>query len=115
MHVCGDVTDRLESLALTGVDCLSLDQIVDLGFARKVLGENICLMGNIDPTQTILFEKPEKVEEECRRAILKAGANGSFILSSGCLVPASAPPQNIQAMVRAASRFTKDTSESSHA
>ena len=32
-HICGDNSDRLEILASTGVDALSLDSKVDLGFA----------------------------------------------------------------------------------
>jgi uroporphyrinogen decarboxylase len=102
MHICGDTTDRLESMALTGVDCLSLDQKVDLGYARNLLGQRVCLMGNVDPTYTLPFKKPEEVEEESKQAILKAGMNGSFILCSGCGVPAITPPENIRAMVRAA-------------
>lgn len=101
MHVCGDTSDRLQSLARTGVDALSLDSKVDLGYARKLLGEGICLMGNIDPNQTLVFGKPEQVEDESKQAIRKAG-KGGFILSSGCAVPAVAPPENIRAMVRAA-------------
>lgn len=102
MHICGDTADRLESLARTGVDGLSLDTKVDLGYARKLLGEGICLMGNIDPNQTLVFKKPAEVEEESKEAIRKAGMNGSFILSSGCGIPAVAPPENVRAMVRAA-------------
>ena len=35
IHICGDTSDRLESLAATGVDCLSLDMAVDFAKARK--------------------------------------------------------------------------------
>jgi len=101
MHICGDTSDRLESLARTGVDALSLDSKVDLGYARKILGEGICLMGNIDPNQTLVFGKAEQVEDESKQAIRKAG-KGGFILSSGCGVPAVTPLENIRAMVRAA-------------
>ena len=104
LHICGDTTDRLESLTRTGVDALSLDSKVDLGYARKLLGEGICLMGNIDPNQTLVFKKPEHVEDESKQAIRKAGMTGGFILSSGCGVPAVTPPENIRAMVRAARR-----------
>lgn len=102
MHICGDTSDRLESLTRTGVDCLSLDSKVDFGYARKVLGEDFPLMGNVDPTYSLPFKKPEEVEEESREVINKAGMSGGLILSSGCSVPAMTPPENIEAMVRAA-------------
>jgi uroporphyrinogen decarboxylase len=102
MHICGDTNDRLQSLAETGVDCLSLDSKVDFGYARKVLGENFPLMGNVDPTHTLPFKKPEEVEKEAREVISKAGESGSLILSSGCSVPSITPPENIEALVRVA-------------
>lgn len=101
MHICGDTNDRLQSLAGTGVDCLSLDSKVDFGSARKVLGENFVLMGNVDPTFTLPFKKPDEVEMEAREVINKAGMDGNLILSSGCSVPSITPPENIEAMVRA--------------
>jgi len=102
MHICGDTSDRLQSLASTGVDCLSLDSKVDFGYARTVLERNLCLMGNVDPAFTLPFKKPEEVAEESREVINKAGMSGSLILSSGCSVPAMTPPENIEAMVRVA-------------
>ena len=101
MHICGDTSDRLESLARTGVHCLSLDSKVDLGHARKTLGQ-MCLLGNIDPSHTLIFKKPQEVEEVTREAIGKAGARGAFILSSGCGVSALTPPENIRAMAKVA-------------
>jgi uroporphyrinogen decarboxylase len=102
MHICGDTSDRLQSLASTGVDCLSLDSKVDFGYARRVLDRKFCLMGNVDPTYTLPFKKPEEVAEESREVVDKAGMSGSLILSSGCGVPAITPPENIEAMVRVA-------------
>ena len=101
MHVCGDTTDRLESLALTGVDGLSLDHKVDFVYAKKVLGNRVCLIGNLNPTDTLVFKSANEVYEEARDLISAMGPS-HFILSSGCSIPANAPPENIEAMVRAA-------------
>ncbi|NVM26312.1 MAG: hypothetical protein HWN70_10430 [Desulfobacterales bacterium] len=54
------------------------------------------------PGYTLPFEKPPEFEEESGESINKAGMSGSLILSSGCSVPAMTPPENIEAMVRAA-------------
>ncbi len=101
MHICGDTTDRLESLALTGVDGLSLDHKVDLVYAKKVLGNKVCLIGNLDPSDTLTFKKADEVYEESRKLICAMGPS-NFILASGCAIPAEAPPENIKAMVKAA-------------
>lgn len=105
MHICGDTTDRLKKMAQTGVDCLSLDQKVDMGKAREILGNDICLFGNVDPTNTLLFQDAEKVEQESRQILSKAAGDGAFILSSGCGVAHESPAENIRAMVRMAKNF----------
>jgi len=102
MHICGNTSDRLQSLASTGVDCLSLDSKVDFGYARRVLGSDFPLLGNVDPTLTLPFKEADEVERESREVIEKAGMDGGLILSSGCSVPSITPAENIEAMVRAA-------------
>jgi uroporphyrinogen decarboxylase len=104
MHVCGNTEDRLESLALTGVDCLSLDQAVDFEKARQVLGPDYCLMGNVDTT-LLATGSPEKVEGATREVIRKAGERGHLLVSAGCLVAGNVPPENMSAMVKAAKEY----------
>ena len=106
MHICGDTTDRLESMAATGVDCLSLDSKVNMSEARKILGDDICLMGNLDPTNLLVFGTPEGVEKESRHLMASVvGTKSNYILSSGCTVPINTPPENIRAMVKAVKKF----------
>ena len=99
LHICGDTTDRLESLAATGVDCLSLDMAVDFGKAREILGPEFCLMGNVDTT-LLALGKAEKVAEASRRVIEAAGQDGHLLLSGGCLLTDLCPTENIEAMIR---------------
>ena len=100
-HACGDTTDRLDMFDALGADMLSLDQVVDLGEARSILGERSVLFGNIDPL--LLREgTPSEVGDAARRCIEKGGKNGAFVLSSGCLIAADTPLMNMQAMVDAA-------------
>ncbi|MBE9541499.1 MAG: hypothetical protein IMF01_04200 [Proteobacteria bacterium] len=101
MHICGDTNDRLKSLALTGVDGLSLDHKVDFVYAKKVLEDKVCLIGNLNPTDTLVFKNADEVYEEAR-ALISAIGPFNFILSSGCSIPGIAPSENIEAMVRAA-------------
>jgi len=101
MHVCGDTSDRLEILASSGVDGLSLDAKVDFGFARKTLGPNYLLMGNVEPTSLLTIGTPGQVYDYSRRLIDQAGKEGKLFLSSGCIVSSEAPVENMEAMFRA--------------
>ena len=105
LHICGNTEDRLESMADTGVDCLSLDEAVDLEKARKILGPSYCLMGNIN-TSLMAIGNPESVEEATKEVIAKAGKHGHLLVSGGCGLSANVPPENMSAMVKAAKEVT---------
>ena len=105
MHICGNTSDRLDTFVETGIDAMSLDEKVDLSYAREVMGHDICLWGNVSPARTMFFGKPEEVEEEAKHCIEKGMTKKSnFVLCSGCMVLAEVPPQNMEAMVRAAQK-----------
>jgi uroporphyrinogen decarboxylase len=101
MHICGDTSDRLQMLASTGVDGLSLDSKVDFGFARKTLGPDYLLMGNVEPTNPLTLGEPETVYKHSKKVIEQAGQVGRFFLGSGCIIPDEAPVENMEAMFRA--------------
>jgi len=107
LHICGDVSDRLDLMASTGVDAISIDENVDLEFAKGIVGDHCCLMGNVSPGSTLLFGTPEQVEEETKMAIDKAAKGGGFVLASGCLMPAACPAENLEAMVRVTKTYGK--------
>ena len=105
LHVCGQTIDRLDLFAQLAIDGMSLDEKVDLEKARKVLGDRICIFGNVSPSSTLCFGTPKDVDRESKECIKKAGKNGPFILGSGCIIPSLAKPENIAAMVAAAEKY----------
>ena len=104
MHICGNTEDRLESLAMTGVDCLSLDEADDFERVRKILGPDYLLMGNVSTT-LMAIGSPEEVEEATKEVIRKAGKDGHLLVSGGCLVAENCPPENIRAMVKTTKEY----------
>ena len=83
---------------------LAVDQATDLFKAKKVLGDRICLMGNVAPDTMVLGTVDETVQE-CRRLIDVVGAGGGFILSSGCEVPYNTKPKNLAALIETAKTY----------
>ena len=79
---------------------LSLDWAVDMGEARKQLGEHVPVQGNIDPS--ILLGSPADVEAAVKECIEKAGGPGMHVLNLGHGVLQPTPEANVQAFVDAA-------------
>lgn len=105
LHICGDNTLILEQMAEVEADCLSLDQRVDLGVAKKKAGGKVAIMGNIDPSDVLLLGTPEAVDKTSKACIMKAGKGGGYILSQGCMVAIKTPFENVQAMIDAAAKY----------
>jgi hypothetical protein len=58
------------------------DGMTDLLEAKKLLGERMCLMGDV-PARLLKLGTPESVKEYCKKLIKTIGRGGGFILSAG--------------------------------
>jgi len=76
---------------------LALDGETDIFRAKKVIGDHLCIMGDVPPA-LMAFGTPAEVTDYCRKLIRNLGPRG-FILQSGCDIPANAKLENVQAMV----------------
>ena len=82
---------------------VNLDGTSDIFKAKEILGDVMCIMGDV-PASLLKLGEPDEVDAYCRRLIDEVGAGGGFILSSGCDVPIDARPENVQAMIQSVRR-----------
>jgi hypothetical protein len=78
---------------------LELDGDTDIFKAKEILGDWMCLKGDV-PARMLAFGEVEEVEAYCEKLISVVGKGGGFILGSGCEVPLNAKVENVQAMIR---------------
>jgi uroporphyrinogen decarboxylase len=102
IHICGNTEDRLDLLAETGVQFISLDYKVNLKKAKAITAGKTALAGNMNPVDVMLRETPDGVIRACEECIADTGSGGGFILMPGCDIPPATPVENVKAMVRAA-------------
>jgi len=79
---------------------VALDGETDIFAAKEILGDHLCIMGDV-PASMLYLDDPDTVYAYCSRLIRELGPEG-FILQSGCDIPANAKLENVQAMVSAA-------------
>ncbi len=83
---------------------LNLDGSSDIFKAKEVLGDRMCIMGDV-PATLLKLGEPEEVEAYCERLIREVGADSGFLLSSGCDIPIDAKPENVRAMLQSVRKF----------
>jgi uroporphyrinogen decarboxylase len=104
-HNCARVGHILDMYPGTGIDALHLAPEIDIGEAKRRIGDRVCLIGNLDQLGTLLSGTPEEVEAECRDMIAQGGPGGGYILSASGCVSEGTPLENVEAMVRAAEEY----------
>ncbi|MCX5646796.1 MAG: uroporphyrinogen decarboxylase family protein [Phycisphaerae bacterium] len=95
LHICGDIRNSVRFMAQTGCDILDVDWMVPLDEARTVVGPDVTLAGNFDPTAVLLQGTPQEVADTARQNIEMGGRR--FILQPGCEVPPGTAEPNIRA------------------
>jgi uroporphyrinogen decarboxylase len=88
---------------------ISVDSLVDLRAARRILGQGTALAGNLHP----VFVLEEKSEEEiyglAMECLSQAAGQGGFMLLPGCDLSARAEESKIMAFTQAARDFRRDS------
>ena len=106
-HSDGNLYSLLDMIVSAGPDGLHPIEPVagmELGKVKELVGDNICLVGNIDCAHLLPHGTTEDVDDAVRQAIADAGQGGGFIITSSNSIHSSCNPQNLVAMVEAGRR-----------
>ncbi|HIH74361.1 MAG TPA: MtaA/CmuA family methyltransferase [Methanosarcina sp.] len=101
LHMCGDATAVLDPLADAGFEGISIEEKVEVSFAKGIVGNRVRLIGNISPSDTLLTKGPEEVMIEARACL----EDGIDILAPGCGLAPHTPLENIKALFKARDEY----------
>ncbi len=93
---------QLEQAAALGADVLGLDWSVSVAAARRRLGAEVGLMGNLDPA--VLLTTPAVVEARTREILAQARGLERFVFNLGHGVMPPTPVENVMALVETVKR-----------
>lgn len=93
--VCGDATKNIEAMCLTGPDCLSIDENIDMVAAKNITDRhNVVISGNIQLTVVMLLGNQMDSQKAALEKIDAMGTR-NFILAPGCDMPYATPAENV--------------------
>lgn len=96
----------LEAIANSGCDAIGLDWTIDIGDARRRVGEKVALQGNLDPN--VLFASPDKIADETKKTLDSYGqGNTGHIFNLGHGISQFTPPSHITTLVETVHEYSK--------
>jgi hypothetical protein len=106
LHLDGNWEGNLEALReLPAGSCVAqFDGSTDIFLAKRVIGDRVCIMGDV-PATMLSIGSESQVDEYCHRLIEEVGSGGGFIMAAGCEIPPDARPENVRAMLDSVRRY----------
>ncbi len=98
LHICGDTRHIAEGLGRVGADIVDQDALAPLDHARRKMGLQPVLLGNIDPVRVLREGTPETITTAIAECHRQAGPR--YIVGAGCEVVRDTPEANMHALVR---------------
>jgi len=81
-----------------------------LQVAKRIYGQQFCIVGGIDQESVMRTGRPEQVESQVKTAIEKTDQGGGLIIGAGCTFFQDTPLENINAVGRAVEKYGRHTS-----
>ena len=112
-HTCGAIGDRLEMMVesgISGLECLDPPPLgdVDLAEAKKRVGHNVFIKGNIDPIHVLLNGTLEIVKKDVEEKIRIGSRDGGYILSTACSIAPHTPGPHVQILREVSDQVKKN-------
>jgi len=105
-HICGATDLIIEMMNTCGADAISVDQKNNLAESRKKLGDDVLLLGNFDPYNTLVKGDVLQVEPVIKKCI----DGGADAVWPGCDIWPDAKKENVEAYVKTVREYGKKAS-----
>jgi MtaA/CmuA family methyltransferase len=99
LHICGNISHLLESIRTVNTDIIDLDWHVDIDEARRILGNNVVIGGNLNPV--LVQDKTAGEVYSLSKALTDRYKNQKYLLAAGCEITVLTPHENLMAMRKA--------------
>jgi len=94
----------LESMVSTGCDALGLDWTINIGDARRQVGDRVALQGNMDPA--VLYSSPASIRAEVKRILEDFGDHPGHIFNLGHGITPEVDPEHARVFIEAVHEFS---------
>ena len=94
----------IEAIAATGCDAVGLDWTINIGDAKRRVGDKVALQGNMDPS--MLHGTPERIREEVATILKDFGTGNGHVFNLGHGITPDVDPENAGVFINAVHEFS---------
>lgn len=106
IHICGKSKELWKDIVECGIGNFSIDNCEDLQEAKEIMGDKVCITGNVPPVDALLFGTKEDIDLAVKECVKKAyDSPCGFILSTGCQIPKGTKIENIEHFMEAGKKY----------
>ncbi len=95
----------LEAIARTGCDAVGIDWTTDLHEARRRVGHNVALQGNMDPS--VLYASPQRIRQEVATILAGYGHGSGLVFNLGHGIHQHVDPEKVGVLVDAVHELSR--------
>ncbi len=96
LHICGNTSKILSGIGRLSCEIVDLDYFVSIADARRAMGPDQVLLGNLDPVRALRDGTPDSITAAVAQCHREAGPR--YIVGAGCEVPRATPQENVLAL-----------------
>ncbi|MFT5350699.1 MAG: uroporphyrinogen decarboxylase, partial [Gammaproteobacteria bacterium] len=89
----------LDKIAGAGSDAIGLDWTMDIGAARRQVGDRVAIQGNLDTA--VLYSNPEAIRREVAKVLHSYGPGSGHVFNLGHGIHPGINPDNVAVLVDA--------------
>lgn len=108
-HSCGSVWELIPGLIDAGIDILNPIQTsarnMEPENLKREFGKDLVFWGGIDTQKVLPYGTSGEIDAEVKRVMEILGNGGGYVFAPGHNIQALVPPQNIDAMLKAALKY----------
>lgn len=106
LHICGTSKDLWEDVVDIGIGNFSIDNCEDLEEAKQIMGDKICITGNVPPVDVVMFGSKNDIYNSVKESIRKGWDSPSgYIMCTGCQIPKGTKIENIECFMEAGREY----------
>lgn len=95
----------LPDIVASGCDAVGLDWTMDIGEARRQVGDRVALQGNMDPT--MLYASPKRIREEVALILERFGTGPGHVFNLGHGITPEVDPEHARVFIDAVHELSR--------